>query len=156
MLETSKVLLPTKSISYADIKIGLPNMIICIQMVPFALFIRYAFSVKPYKLNAKMTGEDVEMSDDYVKLLNGPLGGNRMGRRFQQRSYQGGPGGLNAWIAYLNPFEMLQDGIGMAKLLKEVRIRKQTIENFPEDEPTAHDGVNIAPHDEHPAAHDSE
>jgi hypothetical protein len=155
VLEATKVLSPTASISYADIKIGLPNLIICVQMVPFAFFIRYAFSAKPYKLNKKMLNEDSEMGD-LDKLLSGPLRGNRLGRKFQQRSYQGGPGGISAWLAYLNPFEILQDGIGMYKLLQEVRIRKQTVEACLDPEPTAGD-VNIAPQDdEHPAAHDSQ
>lgn len=154
VLEATKVLLPTSSISYADIKIGLPNLITCVQMVPFAFFIRYAFSVKPYKLNNKMLNGDFEMGDS-DKLLNGPLGKNRLGRKLQQRSYQGGPGGIYAWFAYLNPLEMIQDGIGMYKLLQEVRIRKQTVEYYPEPEPTT-DDVNIAAHDEeHLAAHDS-
>lgn len=123
-------------------------------MVPFAFFIRYAFSVKPYKLNNKMLDGDSEIGDS-EKLLNGPLGGNRLGRKFQQRSYQGGPGGIYAWLAYLNPLEMIQDGIGMYRLLQEVRIRKQTMDAYPDPEPTAGE-VNIAAQDdEHPAAHDS-
>lgn len=35
--------------------------------------------------------------------------------------------GINAWAAYINPFELIGDGIAIYKLLRDVRIRKQTM-----------------------------
>ncbi|KAL3458717.1 organic solute transporter Ostalpha-domain-containing protein [Aspergillus heterothallicus] len=48
ILRSTDVLKPTATLSQADTDIGIPHLVICIQMVPFALFFPYAYSVSPY------------------------------------------------------------------------------------------------------------
>lgn len=69
VLESTKVLHQSSSISYADIHIGLPNMIVCVQMVPFALLMRWAYPTKEYKLDNN--------GDVYTKLATGEMGDPR-------------------------------------------------------------------------------
>lgn len=74
--------------TYADLNIGIKNMIICVEMVPFALFFHYAYSVHPYIIHSIPQSEAGE--------TGGP------------RSYQGGYLGYRAWLGALNPMQMLQ------------------------------------------------
>ncbi|KAL3482884.1 organic solute transporter Ostalpha-domain-containing protein [Aspergillus germanicus] len=48
ILHSTSTLHPTATLSQADTDIGIPHLVICIQMVPFALFFPYAYSVTPY------------------------------------------------------------------------------------------------------------
>jgi hypothetical protein len=38
-------------LTWADVNIGLPTLIISLLMVPFSLFFHYAYSIKPYRLS---------------------------------------------------------------------------------------------------------
>lgn len=131
VLESTDLLKQSSKISYADIHIGLPNMIICVQMVPFALLMRWAYPAKEYKLNS------------YTEKPNGDSGVTRYG---QPRSYQGGRFGYRAWLSYLNIFSIWADGVAMMKLLREVHVRGQTLDSWPEagEELTKPNSNNIA------------
>ncbi|KAJ5281021.1 hypothetical protein N7478_006393 [Penicillium angulare] len=48
ILRTTNVLKETSTLSYADVNIGIPNLVTCLQMVPFALFFPYAYRTSPY------------------------------------------------------------------------------------------------------------
>jgi hypothetical protein len=48
ILHSTSTLHPASTLSQADTDIGIPHLVICIQMVPFALFFPYAYSVTPY------------------------------------------------------------------------------------------------------------
>ncbi|KAL4791935.1 organic solute transporter Ostalpha-domain-containing protein [Aspergillus venezuelensis] len=48
IFHSTGVLKPNATLSQADTDIGIPHLVICIQMVPFALFFPYAYSVAPY------------------------------------------------------------------------------------------------------------
>jgi hypothetical protein len=48
ILHSTSTLHPTSTLSQADTDIGIPHLVICVQMVPFALFFPYAYSVTPY------------------------------------------------------------------------------------------------------------
>ncbi|KAJ5093725.1 hypothetical protein N7456_009586 [Penicillium angulare] len=113
VLEGSKVLKTTNQLSYADVHTGLPTMIICIQMVPFAIFIHFAFSVKPYLIK-KPSGDSIEMLPEADE--NG---------RPVPRSYQGGTWGSHAWAAYLNPLELAMEVRSMYRTLHQIKVRKQ-------------------------------
>ncbi|KAJ5376953.1 hypothetical protein N7509_013839 [Penicillium cosmopolitanum] len=92
ILRTANTLNPTAKLSYADVNIGIPNLIICLQMVPFALFFPYAYSVSPYL-----------SVDSY-------------------HPYHGGFLGVNAWIGLFNPMEILRAtafAFGMAAELRK-------------------------------------
>lgn len=74
--------------TYADLHMGIPNLISCVELVPLCLVLMWAYNVRPYILNgAKETTESQE---------------------YRPQSYQGGPLGIWAFLAVLNPMEMLQ------------------------------------------------
>jgi Organic solute transporter Ostalpha len=85
ILGDAHVLNPTAKLTYADLNIGIRNMVVCVEMVPFSLFFHYAYSYRPY----------VVRSD--------PVSG--MGRNLV---YKGGFLGIKAWMQVWNPREMLQ------------------------------------------------
>lgn len=105
-------------------------------MVPFAFLIRWAYSTKAYRLendnsgNMKLDDEDSETGDSN-ELLSIPAI-SRKHWQTQRITYQGGRWGINAWAAYINPLELIGDSMAMYKLLRDVRIRKQTMIAAPE------------------------
>lgn len=113
ILEGAKVFKETPTLSYADVHMGIPTMIICVQMVPFAIFIHFAFSTKPYIIQ-KSSGESIEMLPE----------ADEKGRPVP-RAYQGGPGGLYAWAAYMNPLEYASEIRSMYRTLHHIHVRKQ-------------------------------
>ncbi|KAL4809859.1 organic solute transporter Ostalpha-domain-containing protein [Aspergillus unguis] len=48
ILRSTSALSPSNTLSNGDTEIGIPQLVVCIQMVPFALFFPYAYSWKPY------------------------------------------------------------------------------------------------------------
>ncbi|KAJ5149524.1 hypothetical protein N7448_001102 [Penicillium atrosanguineum] len=48
ILRSKNALKPTSTLSYSDVNFGIPSMLICLQMVPFALFFPYSYRVSPY------------------------------------------------------------------------------------------------------------
>jgi hypothetical protein len=40
--------------TYADLNIGIYNLVICVELVPFSLFFWWAYSVSPYKLQSHL------------------------------------------------------------------------------------------------------
>lgn len=120
-------------------------MIICVQMVPFALLIRWAYSTKAYRLT-KNASRSISLKDEDSETgdSNELLSAHAMGRKNWQRqgmTYQGGRWGINAWAAYINPLELIGDGMAMYKLLRDVRIRKQTMVSAPESTEDASNGA---------------
>jgi len=77
--------------TYADLNLGLPTMIICLEMVPFSVFFHYAYSVRPYVFSRMP-----------VSATDHPYD------RPQDMTYQGGFLGVRAWIAMLNPSEIIK------------------------------------------------
>jgi len=78
----------TSTMTFADLNVGIPNLIVCLEMVPFALFFHYAYSYRPYVIRHDVGAESGE------------------GLTYVQ-SYQGGPLGVRAWLAALSPKELL-------------------------------------------------
>lgn len=113
ILESSKVFKETPKLSYADVHMGIPTMVICVQMVPFAIFIRYAFSTKVYRVNAAPSDAEEKLTEV-----------NEHGRPVP-RSYQGGPFGIYAWLAYYNPMEYIREVQSMYRTLHHVHVRNQ-------------------------------
>ncbi|OJJ83531.1 OSTA/TMEM184 family protein [Aspergillus glaucus CBS 516.65] len=104
ILTGTKVLKPSASMTYIDVMMGLPTMVICVQMVPLSFLVLYAYRTKPYEIsNSARTlrpqeYQVVESNGDEETLMSG----------FQKR-YQGGHWGLHAWAVYLNPLELFRD-----------------------------------------------
>ncbi|KAH6886164.1 organic solute transporter Ostalpha-domain-containing protein [Thelonectria olida] len=51
ILTDAKVLNPTDTLTFADLNIGIPNLLTCLEMVPLSLFFLYAYSWNPYILH---------------------------------------------------------------------------------------------------------
>ncbi|CAI7671214.1 unnamed protein product [Penicillium manginii] len=104
ILSGTGVLKRVKSLTYIDIAMGLPTMVICVQMVPLALFVCYTYRTQPYEIsnNAPRTMRPREyqaLGDDADEAL---MSG------FTKR-YQGGWLGLHAWAVYLSPLTLFID-----------------------------------------------
>ncbi|KAM0234088.1 hypothetical protein ACHAP5_010191 [Fusarium lateritium] len=91
ILSDQNILKPTDQLTYADVHIGIPNLVICILMVPLALFFSYAY---PWKVYQHGHGRGT-----FAKLEEG----NK-----PELSYQGGPFGIYAWLSMLNPSDSLK------------------------------------------------
>ncbi|KAK6812858.1 Organic solute transporter Ostalpha [Aspergillus parasiticus SU-1] len=79
----------TKKIAEQDLKVGLPNLLISIEMAIFAVLHLWAFSWKPYSIG----NIAVEVTDFY---------GNG------KATYQGGRWGMKAFIDCLNPWDLVK------------------------------------------------
>lgn len=114
ILEGVKVLQPSETLTYVDVMIGLPQMIICVEMVPLSLLVIYAYPTKPYRNFNKSTitalrpqeYHAIESDGDYETLMRGFQKGN-----------QGGWLGLQAWAAYLNPIGLFMDIISAYRMM---------------------------------------
>lgn len=112
ILSSTGALKPSGTLSYADTIIGLPTMIICLQVVPFAAFLHYAYSVKPYKIPS-VTHADV--SQQYLAVDDNETGSPYV------KGYQGGPLGIHAWLALWNPMELFRDIKSTASMFRDAR-----------------------------------
>ena len=83
ILKDAHILGPTATLTYADVTIGIPTLMICIQNVPLAIFFHYAYPYTPYILPT------VRISPE-------------------QPRYTGGFCGLRAWIAIFNSGEFFR------------------------------------------------
>jgi hypothetical protein len=79
-LRDTNTLEATEHLSFADLNIGIPQLILCVEMVPIAVFYHYAYSHKPYVLGlgskaADDTGTYVSAGTVWLGLLDPrPLG----------------------------------------------------------------------------------
>lgn len=95
ILDSNNIMKPTATLSNADTIIGIPTMIICLQVVPFAFLFWHAYSIKSYTtVNAKGTIKPDSLNND-----------NETGRR-GVKDYQGGPLGIYGWIGLFNLGEL--------------------------------------------------
>ncbi|KAE8164118.1 organic solute transporter Ostalpha-domain-containing protein [Aspergillus tamarii] len=131
ILTGTNVLKPSASMTYIDVLMGLPTMVICVQMVPLCFLVLYAYRTEPYEIkNSPRTiqpreYQTVESDTDEETLMNG----------FQKR-YQGGRWGLYAWAVYLNPLALFQDVkaaydmIHSARAVQKAHAKEQTQEEM--------------------------
>ena len=83
---------PTAKIAYQDIKVGLPNVLLCIEMAIFAVMHIFAFPVKPYN----------------IKAYSDPINEPGSGYSGETLKYKGGPLGLYALMDALNPWDIMK------------------------------------------------
>ncbi|KAL2832788.1 transmembrane protein [Aspergillus pseudoustus] len=123
ILEGVGVLHASNTLTYVDIMMGLPELIICVQMVPLSFLLLYAYRTKPYELlpgedrpreYQALGGSDHDHDDDSNDTLIAE------GSRGQQR-YHGGWMGLHAWAAYLSPLSLLMAVISGHRLISRAR-----------------------------------
>jgi hypothetical protein len=91
---TLKIVEPTKHMAYPDLKIGIPSLLLCIEMAIFSILHLFAFSYKPY---SKSPGADLG------KYPLSPTSGlNEVGPN------QGGFLGVKAIVDAMNPWDMVR------------------------------------------------
>lgn len=83
ILRSTSVLNESSTLTWADVNIGLPTLIISLLMVPFSLFFHYAYSIKPYRLS-RIAWDQVE---------------NGKNEPFAPQQYQGGLFNLRMWFS---------------------------------------------------------
>lgn len=126
ILTGTKVLRYPASMTYIDTLMGLPTMLICLQMVPLSFLVLHAYRTKPYEIPNSVRGlrpqayQALESDGNEETLLSGI-----------PKHYQGGPWGLRAWTIYLNPLVLFQDVhsaylmIHNARALQKVQEREE-------------------------------
>ncbi|KAJ5934092.1 hypothetical protein N7466_003639, partial [Penicillium verhagenii] len=114
ILQSTNVLKPSSTLSYADVNIGIPNLVICLQMVPISVFFYYAYGVGPYKIKQ---GDEIH---DFG-FQEGAIGNYQKVPRVRNISnYQGGVLGMRALVSLFNPMEIcraIKFGFKMAQEL---------------------------------------
>ncbi|CEO60463.1 hypothetical protein PMG11_05090 [Penicillium brasilianum] len=116
ILHSTSALKETSTLSYADVYIGIPTMIICIQMVPFAFFFSYAYSTKPYRVSGSSARND--NSQEYLAVEE-----IEAGKTYRSRTYQGGPLGICAWLAFCNALEFFREITSTYRMFREGRMQ---------------------------------
>ncbi|EXL71194.1 hypothetical protein FOPG_13013 [Fusarium oxysporum f. sp. conglutinans race 2 54008] len=91
VLNDQNVLKTSDTLTYADVHVGIPNLVICIEMAPLSLFLMFAYPWSVY-----MSGHG---RGNFSKLEQGNM---------PEGSYQGGPFGIHAWLAMLNPSDSIK------------------------------------------------
>ncbi|CAI7625221.1 unnamed protein product [Penicillium crustosum] len=116
VLDSTGTLEPSATLSYADTIIGLPTLIICLQVVPFAFLFYYAYSIKPYTtLNVNCTSNLQDLA-----VVDSETGNPRVKR------YQGGPLGVYAWLALFNPGELFRDIRSTFNMFRDFKTEDET------------------------------
>jgi len=88
-LTSSGALKPGQTVGAKDLKVGIPNLLIAIEMAFFSVLHIWAFPWKPYTIdNQESTGDPAVYKGEVV--------------------YQGGPMGLKAFLDAFNPWDMLK------------------------------------------------
>ncbi|OBT56755.1 hypothetical protein VE04_03929 [Pseudogymnoascus sp. 24MN13] len=87
ILESTPVLNPTDKLTYADLNIGIPALLSCLEMVPISLLVIWAYPVAPYKYGPAGEACEREPGETYP------------------RTYQGGFLGVRAFMDVVNPVE---------------------------------------------------
>ena len=90
----TNVLKPTDMMTYADLNIGIPNMIVCFEMVLFSVFFHWAYSYHPYVITDSNRGAQKIIDEEGNAQFTAPL------------SYQGGFGGWRALLIFESPMEV--------------------------------------------------
>ncbi|KAJ9302767.1 hypothetical protein DTO271G3_141 [Paecilomyces variotii] len=88
-LTSSGALKPTRLVQSQDLKIGIPNLLICIEMAIFAVMHLWAFKWQPYRLDSLNASNDPEF-----------YGG--------KARYHGGFMGIKALIDAFNPWDLMK------------------------------------------------
>jgi Organic solute transporter Ostalpha len=94
LLTSTGLIASSAKIQTPDIKIGIPAMLLCIEMAVFSVFHLWAFTYRPYSLRSKLY---------MAELVPGEA----------PQAYQGGFLGIKAIIDSMNPWDMVK-AIGRA------------------------------------------
>ena len=115
---TLDIVHPNKVLAYPDIKVGIPALLLCIEMALFALLHIWAFPYAPYKMHAPVV---YYPSADFDK-------GGSTDIENEREPKSGGLVGLSAVFDALNVWDIVKAfGRGMRWLFCGVRRRKEDI-----------------------------
>jgi len=107
---------PTPQIAYQDIKVGIPNVLLCIEMAIFSVMHIFAFPIRPYNLK-------YSSSDGF---------GDTVGFGGEPLVYKGGPLGLYALVDALNPWDIIKASArGFRWLFVGVKTRERDVSYHP-------------------------
>jgi len=90
-LTSSGAIKASQKIQTPDIKVGIPSMLLCIEMALFAIFHLWSFSYKPYVIGSKQ----YQAVYGHLKEIEAPR-------------YHGGPLGVKAVIDAFNPWDLVK------------------------------------------------
>lgn len=95
LTSSMNVLKATSSVAYPDIKVGIPSMLLCVEMACFAILHIFAYPYKPYVTGSE-TGKYPSSHDPSNPDFNdiGPK--------------QGGPLGIRAILDAMNPWDLVK------------------------------------------------
>jgi hypothetical protein len=100
ILTSTNLLKPTSTLTYADIKSGIPSLIICVQTSLFAMSFHYAYNVSEYSSSPK---ESLISNQEH-----GPDEGYGNKPPYSELPpYEARMGFFRAWLAVLDPREIL-------------------------------------------------
>ncbi|KAK1585093.1 organic solute transporter Ostalpha-domain-containing protein [Colletotrichum navitas] len=92
ILHDTDAMKPTATLTEADLRIGIPSMLICLEMLPIAAFFHYAYTYRPYVIGSDRASR--------------PLAADH--EAYAPQTYSGGPGGLWALVEMWNPTEIVE------------------------------------------------
>ncbi|KAK6369166.1 hypothetical protein LTR64_007328 [Lithohypha guttulata] len=106
-LTSSGAIEASNKIETPDIKVGIPSLLLCIEMALFAIFHLWSFSYRPYVIGSKQ-----------YQAVYGHLDSTAQAR------YRGGPLGMKAILECFNPWDLIKATGRSAKWLFVGRARR--------------------------------
>jgi hypothetical protein len=127
---------PSDKLAYPDIKVGIPSVMLCIEMAGFSIMHLFAYSWKPYSIKHSY--------NDQPNLRPGSsLGSNKP-------KYLGGPFGIYAILDAFNPWDIIKASArGFRWLFVGYRHRLDDASYQPRKESSASTGYSGAPYTGH-------
>ena len=113
---TFNVVKPTAKLAYPDLKVGIPSLLLCIEMAIFAFLHLFAFPWKPYSLSA--VPQDYPISSS----ASGAPSKNIHGEN------QGGFLGVKAFADAMNPWDLVK---AFARSMRWLFVGRKNRENDP-------------------------
>lgn len=123
LLASAGVLVPSKTIADPDIQVGISNMILCIEMMLFAVLHIWAFSYRPYVLRKKKKSATAEAPTADIE------DGKDEGR------YYGGFLGFRAFMDAFNPWDLVKAVARSARWVLVGRRKRLLDPSYQQDHP---------------------
>ena len=111
LLTSTGIITPGPRFGDPDIRVGIPSMLLCIEMALFAIFHLWAFSWRPYRVNSKHTLAEIVP-----------------GYSVTETDYKGGFLGIKALLEAANPWDVLK-AVGRSARWLFVGRRRRTLDS---------------------------
>ncbi|KAJ5610094.1 hypothetical protein N7510_006813 [Penicillium lagena] len=93
ILRSTNLMTPTSKLAYSDVIIGIPMLVICLQMVPLSCLFAYAYRASPYKIK----------HSDYMPTYSGSQNSAILPPR-----YYGNVFSPKIWLMMLSPMDVIR------------------------------------------------